>query len=65
MECCRPISVSGVEREKDSLKIHCSQKLQRDATYQLDIKFESKLGEDSQSPFYQGSYTEKEGGQHK
>lgn len=59
----RPISVSAVDRENHSLIIHCSQKLQRDATYQIDIKFEGKLGTDSQSPFFQGSYQEKEGGE--
>jgi hypothetical protein len=48
--------VSSVERKEDMLIVHCSQKLQRDATYQLDIHFDGILGTNSDSPFYQGSY---------
>ncbi|KAL1140873.1 hypothetical protein AAG570_000801 [Ranatra chinensis] len=51
-----PISVSKVERRDELLIAHFSMKLQRDATYQLDIPFEGILGSSPNHPFYRGSY---------
>ncbi|XP_054279501.1 aminopeptidase N-like [Macrosteles quadrilineatus] len=57
------LSVTKVERQNQSLIVHLSQPLQRDATYQLDVQFDGILGSDPNHAFFQNSYIDQTSGE--
>ncbi|KAF6206437.1 hypothetical protein GE061_017670 [Apolygus lucorum] len=54
------VKAASVDVIGEEIVIQATSKLLRDATYQVDIPFEGKLGTDLSSPFFKSTYTDVE-----